>query len=132
EHEQLQVEVQFTGSVLNDRLEWTTGLFYYDSESRAYNTTEFGVFDYGPGGPGTGQLPNFIADDEFTTESKSLFAHAAYSVTDRIGVSGGLRYTDEDKTNTFAHYGQFVIEDPLLFGDDRTDWKLSVDFSLLD
>lgn len=130
EHEQVQVEVQFTGNVLNDRLEWTTGLFYYDSESRAYNTTEFGVFDFGPGGPGTGTLPNFIADDEFTTESKSLFAHAAYSVTDRLAVSGGVRSTSEDKTNTFAHYGQFVIEDPLLFGDDRTDWKLSVDFSL--
>src|SRR5690606_33810489 len=47
EHEQWQFEVQLSGTALADNaLEWTAGLFYYDSDSRAYNTTEFGAFDY--------------------------------------------------------------------------------------
>ena len=131
EHEQTQIEAQFTGSI-GERFDWTAGAFYYDSKSRAYNTTEFGAFDYGPGGPGTGSLPNFVADDRYTTENKSVFVHVNYALTERLSLSGGVRYTDEEKSNTFAHYGQIVVPDPLVFGKSRADQKISIDFSVTD
>ena len=125
-HDQQQAEVQVTGNAANDRLGWTAGLFYFESESRAYNTTEFGGFDF------TGLLPNFVANDGYGTENTSAFVHLAYSLTDRLSVSGGVRYTDEEKFNTFAHIGQIVVAEPLVFGDSRSDWKASLEYALND
>ncbi|MFS8665063.1 MAG: TonB-dependent receptor, partial [Limnochordales bacterium] len=53
-------------------------------------------------------------------------------LTERLALSGGLRYTDEKKSNTFAHYGQIVVPEPLVFGNSRTDSKISIDFSATD
>jgi iron complex outermembrane recepter protein len=125
DHEQLQAEFQLSGSSMNDRLAWTVGAFYYDSESRAYNTTEFGAFDY------SGLLINFVANDFYTTENKSVFVHLDYNLTDRMRVSGGLRYTDELKTNIFDHQpGTLPVIGPIPFEDTRTDWKVSLDYQL--
>jgi iron complex outermembrane receptor protein len=123
-HDQQQAELQLNGTLASDRLAWTAGLFWFDSESRAYNTTEFGGFDT------TGLLPNFVANDRYGTENTSMFFHVSYDVTDSVSISGGARYTDEEKFNIFAHPPGIVIDDPLLFGDSRTDWKASVDFTL--
>jgi iron complex outermembrane receptor protein len=125
-HDQQQAEVQFNGVLANDRMDWAAGVFYFESESRAYNTTEFGGFDI------TGLLPNFVANDGFGTDNTSVFFHVTYDFTDRVSVSGGVRYTDESKFNTFAHIGQIVVADPLLFGDSRSDWKASVEFAATD
>ena len=127
-HDETQAELQFNGSVgANDRLGWTAGLFYFDSDSRAYNTTEFEAFNY------TGALANFVANDLYSTENKSAFVHVTYDFTERLRVSGGTRYTDESKTNSFDHGPALNRSDvPLLFGDSRTDWKVSVDYQLND
>jgi iron complex outermembrane recepter protein len=122
EHEQFQAELQFNGVAANGRLGWTTGLFYFDSDSRAFNTTEFAAFDF------VGLLPNFVADDLYTTDNKSAFVHVSYDLSERFSLSGGLRYTDESKTNTFQHFGQIVVPEPLSFGGSRTDWKAGVEF----
>jgi iron complex outermembrane receptor protein len=125
-HDEQQFEVQFNGAV-GGRLGWTAGLFYFDSESRAYNTTEFEAFNY------SGGLLNFVANDGYTTENKSAFVHVTYDFTERLSVSGGVRYTDEAKTNTFDHGPALNRSDvPLIFGDSRSDWKISVDFQLND
>ncbi len=127
-HDEQQAELQFNGVVgANDRLGWTAGLFYFDSQSRAYNTTEFEAFHY------TGLLSNFVANDGYSTENKSAFVHVTYDFTERLRVSGGVRYTDESKSNTFDHGPSLNRADiPLIFGDSRSDWKASVDFSLTD
>ena len=127
-HDEQQFEVQFNGAVGDgDRLGWTAGLFYFDSESRAYNSTEFEAFNY------TGGLLNFVANDGYTTENKSAFVHVTYDFTERLRVSGGVRYTDEAKTNTFDHGPALNRANfPLNFGDSRSDWKVSVDFQLND
>lgn len=122
EHEQWQLEGRLTGTLMDSALEWTLGGFYYDANQRAYNTTEFGGFDY------TGFLVNFVANDLYTTNNKSGFLHLAYNVTDRLSVSGGIRYTDEKKTNIFDHQPGLVVTDPATFQGSRWDWKASVDF----
>ena len=119
-------ELQFNGArARNERLGWTTGLFFFESESRAYNTTEFEAFNY------TGALANFVANDGYTTDNQSAFVHVNVRLHGALRVSGGARYTDEEKTNTFDHGPALNRSDvPLIFGDSRTDWKLSVDFAV--
>jgi len=126
EHEQIQAEIQLSGTLLNDRFEWTTGLFYYDAESRVYNTTGFEGFQ------AFGSLQNFVTDDAYTNENFSGFVHANFRLTDRIAISGGVRYTDEQKSNTFRHYNQIVVDEPLEFGDSRVDYKVGIDFQATD
>jgi iron complex outermembrane receptor protein len=123
---QRQAEVRLSGLLLNDKLDWTTGLFFFNSKSRAYNTTNFEGF------AALGILPNFVADDRYTSENKSVFVHANYQFTDKLSASAGLRYTDEDKTNKFNHIGQIVIPTPLEFGDSRVDYNAVVDYKFSD
>jgi iron complex outermembrane receptor protein len=127
-HDEQQIELDFSGVAgTNDRFGWTAGLFFFESESRAYNTTEFEAFNY------TGGLLNFVANDGYTTDNESAFVHVTYDFTERLRVSGGARYTDETKTNTFDHGPALNRSDvPLIFGDSRTDWKLSLDFQVTD
>ena len=74
-----------------------------------------------------------MANDGYTTDNQSAFFHVTYDFTERLRVSGGARYTDEEKTNTFDHGPALNRSDvPLVFGDSRTDWKVSVDFQLND
>jgi iron complex outermembrane receptor protein len=76
---------------------------------------------------------NFVANDGYTTDNKSAFVHVSYDFTERLSVSGGARYTDETKTNTFDHGPALNRSDvPLVFGDSRTDWKVSVEYQLND
>ena len=78
-------------------------------------------------------LLNFVANDGYTTDNQSAFVHVTYDFTERLRVSGGARYTDEEKTNTFDHGPALNRSDvPLVFGDSRSDWKVSVDFQLND
>jgi iron complex outermembrane receptor protein len=123
---QRQAEVRLSGLLLNDKLDWTAGLFYFSSKSRAYNTTNFEAF------AALGVLQNFVADDRYTSENKSAFVHANYQFTDKLSASAGLRYTDEDKTNTFNHIGQFSVPKPLEFGDSRIDYNAVVDYKFTD
>jgi iron complex outermembrane receptor protein len=123
---QRQAEVRLSGLLFNDKLDWTTGLFFFNSQSRAYNTTNFEAF------AALGVLPNFTADDHYTSENKSVFVHANYQFTDKLSVSGGLRYTDENKTNRFNHIGQLVVATPLNFGDSRIDYNAVVDYKFTD
>ena len=74
-----------------------------------------------------------MANDGYTTDNQSAFFHVTYDFTERLSVSGGARYTDEEKTNTFDHGPALNRSDvPLVFGDSRSDWKVSVDFQLND
>lgn len=126
-HESTQIELQFSGTAgANERLGWTAGLFHFDSSSRAYFVATFEAFNY------LGILENFTANDGYTTNNESAFVHLTYDLNERIRLSGGLRATDEEKSNTFDHNPTLTVDEPLFFGASRTDWKASVDFSLTD
>src|SRR6185369_16646712 len=60
EHEQWQGEARLSGLALGDSLDWTVGLFYYNSDSRVYNTANFPTFGL-----------KFTTDDLYSTENKS-------------------------------------------------------------
>jgi iron complex outermembrane receptor protein len=123
EHKQFQFEGQLTGLAFDDKLDWTLGAFYYNSDSRSYYLANFVTFNL-----------KFTADDLYTTKNKSVFGHGTFKLTDRWSISAGLRYSDESKTNWFRHYGpgQYVGPKPLAFGDDHVSFKAGVDFQAAD
>ena len=130
DHDQDTFEAQFTGSVLNDRLEWTTGLFYYDAFS--YWGGHIVIAYLNNVVPLPGSIPEFDHNDRFTTKNKSAFVHFVADLTEKLSFSGGVRSTDEDKTFGFDHTGFFTIADPLIYGQSRTDWKVSFDYTFND
>jgi iron complex outermembrane recepter protein len=131
EHRQYQAELQLSGALFANSLDWTTGVFYYDSRDRDYYPTNFDAFaaPYLPAFP-HGLLPNFVANDYYTDKNKSAFLHLNYKLSDQWSFSAGVRYTDENKTNLFQHYGQIVIPYPKAISAARFDYNGSLDYQI--
>lgn len=87
ETETFSQEFQLLGEALDGKLNWTTGLYYYDELGENINLLEFAI-------------ANFISGSKFGTDSKAVFAQATYDVTDTLSITGGLRYTQEEKSFT--------------------------------
>ncbi len=78
-------------------------------------------------------------DDTLETTSKAAYANVTYSVTDQLRVSGGIRYTEEEKdyrrtTSTFfsalpAFNATFPFRPPVASYDD-TSIMLSADYQI--
>jgi iron complex outermembrane receptor protein len=83
-------------SPATDRLSWLAGLYYYKNNWRlvraAKAQTGGGVFPF-PGAVSGDLLVN--------TQAWSGFGSARFDLTQRVQLSAGLRYTDEDKTPTY-------------------------------
>jgi iron complex outermembrane receptor protein len=76
----------------NDRLEWTLGAYFLDQQS-TYQSWQ----DLRYSSP-----LQFQQNDEVNVDTKAGFAHVAFDVTDRLTLTGGLRYTDEHKDYTYV------------------------------
>jgi len=81
--DQFTQEIRFA-SQASDRLFWQAGAFYFDSEFSVTTT------------------PFFVAATTLTHENTAwaVFGHVSYDVTDALTVSGGARYTNDEKDLT--------------------------------
>ncbi len=98
-HNQFTQEFKLNGKVLDGRVEFVTGFFYFKEN----NTTDFAdIFNLGPifGIPGPVGLPVVLADRTLvnTATAKAGYFQADFNATDQIKLTAGIRYTDEDKT----------------------------------
>jgi len=91
------------------KLSWTLGAFVFEEDQRTLLAT-------------TGDRNPFFSGIEFNqftdTESWSVYGDATYDVTDRFRVSGGLRYTEDQKERfgVNARFGQAFIIGGDFFG----------------
>jgi iron complex outermembrane receptor protein len=79
-------------------------------------------------------------DDDLETVSKALYANATWRLTDAIRVTGGLRYTNEEKTysrttSTFSNNPAFTANPAFAFNGLNDTWEdtsplLSVDWDV--
>ena len=155
--EQFSQEINISGSALDDRLEWITGGYYFDQEMAVVGGFALpilqgileGAFGLPPGGFADPNLNPFYSDRisgggsvfpflDFQSlqdvESYAGFAQGTYSVTDAFRLTGGLRYTKDEKTNVWTVVsniqpngceGLKISED----GDEMT-WKIGADYDL--
>lgn len=132
---QLSQEVQLTYT--GDRLTAVAGLYYLkedvESHQEAYaddlvNLTAFrGILSDLLLGPTN--FPTFLRtiDDDLTTHSYAAYANASYALTDALRLSGGLRWTREEKdyfrtTSTFSNSPLLTSVAPFVF-EAKDHWS---------
>ncbi len=97
DHKQFSQELRLTGSVMDQRLDWLTGLYYFREHGK--NLTEGFLFSglY----QATGNNPLFDADfhvnNDIITDSGALFTQLTGHITDDLNLTLGLRYSREKK-----------------------------------
>ena len=135
-HDQTSYELRVNGSAFDERLDWTVGGYYLDDFTHYAGYISLGSdgmwADLSGLTPIIGLPFGFDNNDKFDNESKSVFAHGIFAVTDKLSLTAGGRMTDEDKTFAFDHTNLFQIEEPLKYGTKHYDWKLSLDYQFTD
>ncbi len=98
DQEQYSQELQFFGTAFSNRLDWLGGLYGY--QENIVSDTQLCLGSLGP------QFStNCIRSDNYLgldIQSIAAFGHATFAVTDRLKLIAGLRWTLEEKTQTFA------------------------------
>lgn len=86
EHEQFSQEVQLYGNFFSETLDWIAGVYYFTEDAtdnlRAQLVPSFGTVNI------NGSVEN---------ESIAVFGQVTWHVTDRLGLTAGVRYTRDDK-----------------------------------
>ena len=93
-HKQFSQELRLAGQFVNDTVDVVLGAFYYDAATRydARIHTPFSGFC-----PAATPCFSFINDDTADLRTYAGFANAAWAVTDRLTLEGGIRVTNEKK-----------------------------------
>ena len=78
-------EIQLSGKAIDERLDWLLGFYYFNEDGVEDDLVQFGTFDLLSGG-------------FFDTEDYAVFAQGTFDVTDKLSLTAGFRYTDEEKT----------------------------------
>jgi iron complex outermembrane receptor protein len=140
DHHQFTQEFQLTGRAIDNRLNWATGVFFFDGYSlnRGHIDLNFLAGFFPPGPPFFGQpLLGFNQNDPARTEDKAAFAQTTFAFTDQLHLTTGVRYTKENKNYTFNHYNPLIIiPNPVLdlrnvearTSYSHVDWKVGIDY----
>ena len=146
EHNQWSQEFRLSGMAFNDAMEYTVGTFFFEQDG----TLEANV-----------NLPyagiNFIhGPDPTPSNARAVFANGVYHLTDRLNLSLGLRYSEDEKDYTFFRRNpdgtapgpctgypfsppvepncvfNGLINQSAHFEDDRVDWRTALDYAFTD
>lgn len=124
---QFTQELRLVGTAFGGRLDWATGLFYFDGES-----------SLGGGAYLAASNIAFDQNDSTDASNRSAFAHGVLRLTDRLSVTAGLRYTRESKSYRFDRTN-VVSGLPFFPGGpftspkssfDRFDYKVGADYKV--
>lgn len=116
EADQTSVELQFTG-YFGD-IDFVTGLYWFEEEGSNRQDPAEASFN---GGPTKLEL------DQKTT-SRAIFFNAGYDVTDDLRVTGGIRYTEDEKeasANVFDPVGTVYSSRDW----DEVSWELASNYT---
>ncbi|MGE8134932.1 TonB-dependent receptor [Novosphingobium subterraneum] len=101
---QASQELQLNGSLLDDRIKFTAGVYYLKEKGTDYTPMEFG-------------FARFITGGDIDNDSFASFAQATFKLTDRFSITPGIRYTNETKRYDPSSQVTFVdrsVSDPIL------------------
>lgn len=88
--EQFTQEFRLTGDVMDNRLSFTTGLFYMNEEGDVDSRVDV----FALAGPIPGPSRNI---GDFENESWAIYGQATYAINEQWSVTVGARYTDEER-----------------------------------
>lgn len=95
--DQTSLELQLSGSAMDDRVDWIVGVYTFSEDGENLNPVDFTPASIQSGG-------------YFDYQSDAVFAQVTVQVTDALAATAGLRYTKEDRDYI---PDQYVEEMPL-------------------
>lgn len=120
-------------SQTDGRFSWQIGAFFFDS-NLVVTTDSFASFaDSGA-----------VQDTRIQQENQTwaAFGQGSYDVTDRLTLTAGVRYTEDEKDFQVLQYGALWLElqgfgvtspvDPINVSDDQISWEASANFAMTD
>lgn len=117
EQQQWSQEFQLNGTSFDDRLDWVVGAYLFHEEGELTDFVHF-----------AGGLLQILGPNEFDTDSYAAFTHLNFALTDRVGLTIGARYTEEDKEFSGRQRDlnsiSFQLGFPLALHPDPTDTTL--------
>ena len=134
DQDQFSDELQLIGS--GDRLNWIAGAFYF----REQGDFDGPVFLFVPFDPNSVYVPgttnasilgqaDYAAGSQGSAknESKALYAHADYKLTDALTAGAGVRYTKDDREE-FIGRAAAIVNQNFEADFDYTDWDVSLGY----
>lgn len=106
DYDSFSQEFQFTGST--DRLNYVLGAYYFEDDGYTQNPQEFfGAANVSFIFPGPTFVGGAAFDSQygFDTEAWALFGQVDFELTDQFTLTGGLRYTEEEKSIIRSNVG---------------------------
>ncbi len=148
DQEQFSQEFQINGSHFDSRLDWVLGALYFHEEGLStyriiFTPGLFGALEMLPTGiiPGLGGMGNPIhpaldfngaVSAGIDNDSYAAFMHASFKITDKLSVSGGVRYTDDSKgyDSVLERFEAGVVTHDLTVEESWNAWtpKFGVDY----
>ncbi|OHU87427.1 MULTISPECIES: TonB-dependent receptor [Pseudoalteromonas] len=114
--DQTSVELQLTGYL--GRADFVTGVYWFNEEGSNRQDSSEASFDGGP--------TKLELDQE--TTSRAVFVNVGYDATDDLRISGGVRYTEDEKsasTNVFDPVGTIYSSREW----DEISWELAANYT---
>ncbi len=96
---------------------WQLGFYYFD--------TDFQVTTVGPAFPPSTTVTH-------GNESWAIFGQGTYDLTDRLNITAGVRYTDDERTFDAITLPPFVTVNPTVVSDDDFSWDVSLLYNVDD
>ncbi|WP_125780288.1 TonB-dependent receptor [Pseudoalteromonas rubra] len=116
EADQTSVELQLTGYL--GRADFVTGIYWFNEEGSNRQSPDEASFDGGP--------TKLELDQE--TTSRAVFFNLGYDLTDDLRLSGGVRYTEDEKTastNVFDPVGTIYSSKDW----DEISWEVAANYT---
>ena len=104
EIKQFSQEFQLSGIAMEDKLSWVAGLYYFKEDTDFDNPVFLPALT-------VGALNNA---GELETENTAVFGQLTYDLSERLHLTAGIRYTDEEKlaTPNFFAIGNYNVPNP--------------------
>lgn len=110
---QVSQELRLTGQT--ERLNWTTGLYYFGEETDMRREVEYFQDFYYPGD----FTPGLIYSSSQDTDAYAVFGQLEYALTEKLNLIAGLRWSKEEKSFEVTNLWNNFIGDVL--GDFDVD-----------
>lgn len=124
-------ELRLNGALADDTIEYTLGAYYSDQQSIYESSVDLRWAGL-----------QFMQRDPVPADSLAAFAHVSWHATDALTLTGGLRYSEENKTYSYFRFNLDGSANPPLVGPlsglsgsysgKRVDYRANVQYRLSD
>lgn len=123
--EQISHELRLVSSG-SGPLQWLAGLYFLDEDASRFTTST---------NPAIGLIASTTSIPDYNVKSKAIFTQSTYSFSDRLRVTAGVRYSEDEKSQNGTTYyrSHAVTGESLIIGENSrgswssTSWTLGVD-----